>query len=184
VRSCGPPAPRERFYRPERVQARGGRNDERRPQGRHKTHRTGRTARLLIRPPAKWSSRAVRSRALRRQGRERNLLLAGGSTDPLEFNTSTTYSSYDSRYLPCQLAIWTPSSARSLQCENPRAANAANLARYHKTALAIAEKYGYGIYDALVAAAALEAGCKTLYSEDLRNEQRINCRLTIRNPFR
>jgi predicted nucleic acid-binding protein len=54
----------------------------------------------------------------------------------------------------------------------------------HKTALAIAEKYGYGIYDALVAAAALEAGCKTLYSEDLRNEQRINCRLTIRNPFR
>ena len=32
----------------------------------------------------------------------------------------------------------------------------------HKGALAIAERYGYGIYDALVASAALEAGCKTL----------------------
>jgi predicted nucleic acid-binding protein len=54
----------------------------------------------------------------------------------------------------------------------------------HKAALAIAEKYGYSIYDALVASAALEAGCKTLYSEDLQDGQIINRQLTIRNPFR
>ena len=54
----------------------------------------------------------------------------------------------------------------------------------HRGALAIAEKYGYSIYDALVASAALEAGCKALYSEDLQDGQIINRQLTIRNPFR
>jgi predicted nucleic acid-binding protein len=53
----------------------------------------------------------------------------------------------------------------------------------HRGALAIAEKYGYNIYDSLVASAALEAGCKTLYSEDLQDGQSINRQLTIRNPF-
>jgi predicted nucleic acid-binding protein len=53
----------------------------------------------------------------------------------------------------------------------------------HKAALAIAERYGYSIYDALIASAALEAGCETLYSEDLQGGQIINRRLTIRNPF-
>jgi predicted nucleic acid-binding protein len=54
----------------------------------------------------------------------------------------------------------------------------------HKAALAIAEKYGYSIYEALIASAALEAGCRTLYSEDLQDGQVINRQLTIRNPFR
>jgi predicted nucleic acid-binding protein len=54
----------------------------------------------------------------------------------------------------------------------------------HRRALAIAEKYGYSIYDALVASAAIGAGCKTLYSEDLQDGQIINRQLTIRNPFR
>lgn len=54
----------------------------------------------------------------------------------------------------------------------------------HKGALAIAERYGYSIYDALIASAALEVGCKTLYSEDLQDGQIINRQLTIRNPFR
>ena len=53
----------------------------------------------------------------------------------------------------------------------------------HKVALVIAEKYGYGIYDALLVSAAIEAGCKTLYSEDLQDGQVINRQLTIRNPF-
>jgi predicted nucleic acid-binding protein len=53
-----------------------------------------------------------------------------------------------------------------------------------KAALVIAEKYGYGIYDALIASAAIAAGCKTLYSEDLQDGQIINRQLTIRNPFR
>lgn len=54
----------------------------------------------------------------------------------------------------------------------------------HRVALVIAEKYGYSIYDALVASAAVEAGCTTLYSEDLQHGQVINRQLTIRNPFR
>jgi predicted nucleic acid-binding protein len=54
----------------------------------------------------------------------------------------------------------------------------------HKRALVIAEMYGYSIYDALIASAALEAGCSTLYSEDLQDGQVIDRQLTVRNPFR
>src|ERR1700674_6012657 len=53
----------------------------------------------------------------------------------------------------------------------------------HEAALKIAEKHGYNIYDALVVSAALEAGCATLYSEDLHDGQTIDGQLTIRNPF-
>jgi len=53
----------------------------------------------------------------------------------------------------------------------------------HETALRIAAKLGYNIYDASVIAAALEAGCATLYSEDLHDGQTIDGQLTIRNPF-
>jgi predicted nucleic acid-binding protein len=53
----------------------------------------------------------------------------------------------------------------------------------HEVALKIAEQHGYNIYDALVVAAALEAGCATLYSEDLHDGQMIDGHLTIRNPF-
>jgi predicted nucleic acid-binding protein len=53
----------------------------------------------------------------------------------------------------------------------------------HEAGLRIAAQYGYHIYDALVAAAALEAECTTLYSEDLQDGQVIDGRLTIRNPF-
>lgn len=53
----------------------------------------------------------------------------------------------------------------------------------HETALRIAEEHGYNIYDALVVSAALEAGCTTLYSEDLHDGQTIDGQLTIRNPF-
>lgn len=56
-------------------------------------------------------------------------------------------------------------------------------AQTHETALRIAEQYSYGIYDALIAAAALEAGCVTLYSEDFQDGQIIDGQLTIRNPF-
>jgi predicted nucleic acid-binding protein len=54
----------------------------------------------------------------------------------------------------------------------------------HREALAIAEKYGYSIYDGLIVASALEAKCTILYSEDMQDGQVIDRRLTIRNPFR
>ncbi len=53
----------------------------------------------------------------------------------------------------------------------------------HEDALRIAMRYQYNIYDALVVAAALDAECSTLYSEDLQTGQIIDGRLTIRNPF-
>jgi len=53
----------------------------------------------------------------------------------------------------------------------------------HQEALAIAERYSYRIYDALIVASALEARCTTLYSEDMQDGQVIDGRLTIRNPF-
>ena len=53
----------------------------------------------------------------------------------------------------------------------------------HDLALRVAEKYGFQFYDALIAAAALEAECTTLYSEDFQDGQVIERRLTVRNPF-
>ena len=48
----------------------------------------------------------------------------------------------------------------------------------HEAALKIAEKHEYTIYDSLVVAAALEAGCTTLYSEDLHRSQTIDGQLS------
>lgn len=53
----------------------------------------------------------------------------------------------------------------------------------HDRGLALAERYQMSIYDAMIAAAALEAGCTTLASEDFQSGQRLDGRLTIRNPF-
>ncbi len=52
----------------------------------------------------------------------------------------------------------------------------------HDLALDLAERYRFSIYDSLIVAAALRAGCSVLYTEDLRHGQRIDG-LTIRNPF-
>jgi predicted nucleic acid-binding protein len=53
----------------------------------------------------------------------------------------------------------------------------------HELGLDIAERYRFSIYDSMLLASALEAGCHTFYSEDLHHGQRIEG-LTIRNPFR
>lgn len=57
----------------------------------------------------------------------------------------------------------------------------ASIDLYHR-GLDIQVRYRFGFYDALIVAAALEAGCKTLYSEDLQHGQRVDA-LTIVNPF-
>jgi predicted nucleic acid-binding protein len=54
----------------------------------------------------------------------------------------------------------------------------------HKSALTIAERYRFGIYDALVTAAALQGRCKILYSEDFQHGLAIDGKLVIQNPFR
>ena len=53
----------------------------------------------------------------------------------------------------------------------------------HDRAVQLAERYGLSIYDALIVATALLAGCSTLYSEDMQDGQVIERQLTIRNPF-
>ena len=52
---------------------------------------------------------------------------------------------------------------------------------YH-SGLGVQARYGFSFYDSLIVAAALEAGCTRLYTEDLRHGQQIE-RLTILNPF-
>jgi predicted nucleic acid-binding protein len=52
----------------------------------------------------------------------------------------------------------------------------------HAVALELARDHGLAFYDALIVASAIEANCKTLYSEDLQHD-RVIAGLTIRNPF-
>jgi predicted nucleic acid-binding protein len=52
----------------------------------------------------------------------------------------------------------------------------------HEAAIGVARHYGFSIYDSLIVAAALRAGCSMLYSEDFQRGQTIE-RLAIRNPF-
>lgn len=58
----------------------------------------------------------------------------------------------------------------------------ASVGLYHR-ALDIQSRYRLAFYDALIVAAALEAGCIRLWSEDLQHLQRIE-NLTIQDPFR
>ena len=52
----------------------------------------------------------------------------------------------------------------------------------HELGLDILERFRVSLYDSLIIAAAVRAGCTTLYAEDLEHAQSID-RLTIRNPF-
>lgn len=56
-------------------------------------------------------------------------------------------------------------------------------AKTHDDAVALADRYGLTIYDACIAASALNAGCRTLYSEDFQAGQVFGRSLTVRNPF-
>lgn len=52
----------------------------------------------------------------------------------------------------------------------------------HEFAVSLARRDGFDIYDALILAAAIEAGCETLFSEDFQHGRRFgDC--TIVNPF-
>lgn len=53
----------------------------------------------------------------------------------------------------------------------------------HDEAIDLHERYRYAFYDSLIIAAALQAGCTRLMSEDLQSGQLIEGRLRIENPF-
>ncbi|HXO00439.1 MAG TPA: PIN domain-containing protein [Stellaceae bacterium] len=56
--------------------------------------------------------------------------------------------------------------------------------RIHESGLGLAERYGLSVYDAMIAAAALDSRCDTLWSEDMHDGLVISGRLTVVNPFR
>jgi len=53
----------------------------------------------------------------------------------------------------------------------------------HEHGLQIAERFGLSVYDGMVAAAALLAECKILYTEDMQHGRVFDRRLKICNPF-
>ena len=53
----------------------------------------------------------------------------------------------------------------------------------HRLGRDLAERWGLAVYDGMIVAAALEAECDTLYSEDMHHSLVIDGRLTIVNPF-
>lgn len=57
-------------------------------------------------------------------------------------------------------------------------------AEVHRVGLALGERYGFSVYDAMIVAAALTGGCERLYSEDMQHGMLVEDRLRIVNPFR
>jgi len=63
-------------------------------------------------------------------------------------------------------------------CPNPRSLGIET----HMRALGISRKYGFSIWDGLIVAAAVEAGCSKLLTEDLQHGQVVDG-VRIENPF-
>ncbi len=57
-------------------------------------------------------------------------------------------------------------------------------AETHDIGIDLAERHNLSIYDAMIAASALQAGCTTLWSEDMQDGAVFGKRLRIANPFR
>ena len=53
----------------------------------------------------------------------------------------------------------------------------------HENGLALAERHNLSIYDAMIVASALDAGCGVLWSEDMQDGMTIGKRLRVVNPF-
>ena len=56
-------------------------------------------------------------------------------------------------------------------------------AEIHGEGLHLAERHEFALYDVMIVATALNAGCTILYSEDFQHGLRVEKKLTIRNPF-
>lgn len=52
----------------------------------------------------------------------------------------------------------------------------------HESGVRIAERSRLSLYDAMIVAAALQADCKTVYSEDMQDGMAVGG-VTVRNPF-
>jgi predicted nucleic acid-binding protein len=47
----------------------------------------------------------------------------------------------------------------------------------------LVQQHGFQLRDAVIVAASIEAGCTTLYSEDMKHEDLVDQQLYIKNPF-
>ncbi|HET7123590.1 MAG TPA: PIN domain-containing protein [Bradyrhizobium sp.] len=108
--------------------------------------------------------------------RARALLAGGGKLSVQVLNEFTTVSRRKQRREWHEIA---EAVADVLTTVDPPLALTLDL---HSAARALAEDHGLSFYAALIVAAALEAGCDTLFSEDLQHGRRIG-RLAILNPF-
>ena len=52
-----------------------------------------------------------------------------------------------------------------------------------ESALALRARYGFSFWDCQIIAAALQAGCSTLFTDDLQHGQVLETRLKVINPF-
>lgn len=52
-----------------------------------------------------------------------------------------------------------------------------------RTAWGVRQRHGFSYWDSQIVASALEAGCNTLYTEDLQHGQIVEERLTLVNPL-
>ena len=52
-----------------------------------------------------------------------------------------------------------------------------------ESALALRARYGFSFWDCQIIAAALQAGCSTLFTDDLQHGQVLEARLKVVNPF-
>ena len=57
-------------------------------------------------------------------------------------------------------------------------------AKTHDIGRALGARYKFSVYDAMIVAAALEANCTTLYSEDMQDGLLVEDQIRIVNPFR
>jgi predicted nucleic acid-binding protein len=53
----------------------------------------------------------------------------------------------------------------------------------HRTASRLRSAYQFSFWDSLIVAAAFEAGCNVIYSEDMQHGQVIDKKITILNPL-
>jgi predicted nucleic acid-binding protein len=56
-------------------------------------------------------------------------------------------------------------------------------ASQHLLASRLRDAYSFSYWDSFIVAAALDAGCATLYSEDMQHGQKVESGLIIINPF-
>ena len=111
-----------------------------------------------------------------RAGRAEQLVARGGTISVQVLNELANV-------CRCKMLLsWTETSSflatiRSLLSVNPITATT------HEDALALSERYEISFYDALIVAAALNARCETLWSEDMQDGMRIERRLRIVKPF-